>query len=137
VPWDLSSNQLYENAWQEIVDSLIKQVYYRLLGAVPVLTDFDTTYAACQYLSAKERGGIVSIVVPGRLAQWDGLEIAPGLEGTPTMGMWIIGIFSRTQQKRTLLLRKGWWTLYLPNYVGAATLIQTIKAPTILGGKKP
>ena len=125
------SQQAFQNAWEEIINNLVYQVYYRLLGMVEVLADFDTTVSACQYLAEHVRGGEISTVRTGRVAQWDGLQIAPGLPETPTMSIWIVGLFDRTNQKRSLLLRKGWWTLYLPNYVGAATRIQTFRAPAL------
>jgi hypothetical protein len=121
----------YTDAWQYIVDRALWQVYYRLLGAVPVLTDFNTVVEACEWLAANVRGGTVSLLraAPHRIAQWDGLTISPDLPDSTTFSIWIIGLFENAPQKRTLLLRKGFWTLYLPNYVGVASIMQSLRAP--------
>ena len=121
----------YTDAWQYIVDRALWQVYYRLLGVVPVLAGFDTVVKACEWLAANERGGTVSLVkaAPNRIAQWDDIAIAPDLPDSQTFSIWIIGLFENAPQKRSLLLRKGFWTLYLPNYVGVASVAQSIRAP--------
>lgn len=123
----------YSDPWQELVDQLVFQVYYRLLGMAPVLTGYQTTLGAVEWVASNIRGGTVSEVVKGRLAQWDGLDVTPGVQGSPTMSLWVAGILERAGQKaaqhRTLLVRKGWWTLYLPNRLGLATKVQTFRAP--------
>ena len=133
-----SSNQQFTDPWQELIDQLVFQVYYRLLGMAPVLTDYQTTLGAVEWVASNIRGGTVSEVVKGRVAQWDGLEVTPGISGSPTMSLWVSGLYegkvaplggSKAAQKRTLLVRKGWWTLYLPNRLGIASRVQTFRAP--------
>jgi hypothetical protein len=118
----------YSNAWEEIVNRLLYQVYYRLLGMAPVLNSYRTTLAAAEWLAANIRGGKVSQVIVGRVAQWDDIAVTPGVPGSPTMSIWIIGLDERAQQSRTLLLRKGFWTLYLPNIFNVGTTVQTFRA---------
>ena len=133
---EVVSDVQYTDEWQEIVDWLLYQAYYRLLGVVEVLTDFDTLVNAAQWLAEHERGGDVSIVIPGRLAQWDGLRVAPPFD-EPKMSVWLIGFrlydsLPEKVQHRSLILRKGWWTLYvipLPDVLGVATAVQTFRLP--------
>ena len=51
----------YTAAWQEIVDRLIYQAYYRLLGVVEVLTDFDTLVDKFMYV-IRLLGPVVGVV---------------------------------------------------------------------------
>ncbi|MEM0011098.1 MAG: hypothetical protein QXT84_05345 [Candidatus Bathyarchaeia archaeon] len=115
----------YSNPYQEIINRLVYQVYYRLLGMAPVLTDYGTTVSSAEWVAANIRGGTVSEVVRGRIAQWDGLAIAPDAPSSPLMSLWIIGLAERTTQKRSLLVRKGFWTLYLPDTFKLPTTLQT------------
>jgi hypothetical protein len=102
-----------ENAYQDIIDRAVFQVYYRQLGTVALHFGVNTSFPACQYLADRSRGGKVSWVVPGAFGQWDGLQVTPGYSDSPLMSLWFFG--SAYLQKNTVFVRKGFWTLYLPD----------------------
>ncbi|MCJ7816750.1 MAG: hypothetical protein MUP55_02730 [Candidatus Aenigmarchaeota archaeon] len=96
-----------EPEFAPIVDSLILQVYYRTLGTVSIHTGISNIYKACEYLAATKRKGTLYWVVEHRIANWENLEVSPGI----TMTIRIFG--SELRGKNTVLLRKGFFTSYI------------------------
>lgn len=103
--------------WIQPADDLVRQAYYRILGAISFHAPIEESILACQYLAETKRGGVISYW--GRTAfpftrapvgklftvySWDRLEAYPDL----FMNMWIYG-----SSKNTAYLRKQWWRLYI------------------------
>jgi len=109
-----------QNAEEDILNQVVFQAYYRQLGMVSLHFGVDALYSAAEYLANGSRGGTLSWVLPGRLAQWDEVIVAPGFSDSPTISLWLVGSLYR--QRNTVLVRKGWWTLYLPSVVERAVV---------------
>jgi len=105
----------YQSAEEEILDKVLFQVYYRQLGMVALHFGTEKIYQAAVNLSNGPRRGKVSWVNEGRIFQWDDILVSPGLPDTPKISAWFVG--SAIRQKNTACIRKGWWTLYLPESV--------------------
>jgi hypothetical protein len=101
----------YENADQAVLDNVCFQVWYRQLGTVSIHFGIARTVTAAQWLAANGRGGSISWTIPGRLALWSGVIVAPGVPGSPTTDIWIGG--GAILQRNTVLVKKGWWELNL------------------------
>jgi putative lipase involved disintegration of autophagic bodies len=97
----------YQDANQEIVDSVIWQVYYRTVGAVGIHIGVKDSYPAAQWLAANGRGGTVSWLVPGRLFVWLGINVTPGEPNSPQMGALFAG--SGLANLDTGIIRVGFW----------------------------
>ena len=115
----------YQTPAEAVVDNVLFQVFYRQLGVVSVNFGTGDVYQAAQYLAAHGRGGSVSWVETGRLAQWDGLYVTPGVSGSPAIDVWMFG--SKGLQHNTVLLRKGFWSFDLFPRVTAARLALTTR----------
>jgi len=102
-----------QDALEDILSRVTFQVYYRQLGAVSVHFGSQAVYEAARYLSTTRMGGSVDWVVEGWVGEWDDLTVVPNFPDTsPRISLWLFGSFPR--QRNTVLVRKGWWTLYLP-----------------------
>lgn len=110
----------YPNPAAGVLDGVLFQVYYRQMGIVAVNFGNDEVLAAAQWLSQNGRGGTVSRVGKGRLLQWNGVVVAPGVAGSPLMDIWLVG--GKYAQRNTVLVRKGFWSFYLFPTVTAARL---------------
>ncbi len=121
----LSAQIPVTNPEQEVLNQVVFQTYYRQLGIVSIHFGVADVYAAAQALSATPRGGTVTWVVQDRVFQWDGVRITPQFDTSPVMSMWLFG--GKNREKNTVLTRKGFWTLYFPNVLGVAGLIQTFR----------
>lgn len=95
------------NDWVPVVDSILFQVFYRTLGTASLHGSILDIYKACEYISATKRKGTLYWVVEHRIANWENLEVSPGI----TMTIRIFG--SEIHHKNTVLLRKGFFTSYL------------------------
>jgi hypothetical protein len=107
-----------QTAQESILNSALFQVYYRQLGIVSLNFGINDIFTAATYLAANGRGGTVSWVALNRVAQWQGVIVAPGYSDSPTIDLWLVG--GQTFNKNTVLIRKGFWYLYLPNIISAA-----------------
>ena len=101
----------YEDPVSAVVDQVLLQVYYRQLSTVAVHFGISRTFAAARWLAAHGRGGSVEWKVPGRLFLWSGLQVAVGVPGSPTVDVW--GFGAALTNFNTVLIRRGFWTLYL------------------------
>lgn len=108
----------YENADQQVTDSVLWQVYYRTVGAVGIHIGVKNAYAAAQWLAANGRGGSVSWVIPGRLFVWLGISVAPGEAGSPVMGALFAG--SALANLDTGIIRVAFWAPILWQRVAGA-----------------
>lgn len=105
--------------WIPVIEKLLWQCYYRVLSFISFPAPIDESYEAVQYLSELERpllhdyGGEVHWVSEPRVFRWDDLELTPEIK----MGVWFMG--SALRRKNSVMIRRGWWTLYLrePIYV--------------------
>jgi hypothetical protein len=125
----MSASITYQNAEQEILSEALFQVYYRQMGTVALHFGVSTIYEAAQYLATTPRGGTLSWLLNGRLAQWNDVIVAPGYSDSPTISLWLGGSASR--QKNTVLVRKGWWTFYLPSVVERTVTAVTALRPSV------
>jgi|GEM_PF-1508293 hypothetical protein len=101
----------YQNADQAVVDTQADQIFYRQLGTVSVHVGINRVIAAAKWLAANGRGGTITWKVPGRVAFWEGVYVAPGLQGSPVMNIWLVG--GALLQRNTVIIRQGWWTFAL------------------------
>jgi len=93
--------------WVPVVDSLVKQCYYRVLSFISWHGPIDDAYKAAKKISREKRGGHVYWVVKGRVFRWDNLEVYPGIY----MSVWCFG--GKLRKKNTVMARVGWWKLYI------------------------
>jgi len=115
----------YPDAVTGVVDGVLFQVFYRQMGIVAVNFGTGDVYAAAEWLSQNGRGGTVSWLSAGRVVQWNGMAVAPGIDGSPTMDIWLVG--GAVTQRNTVLIRKGFWSFYLFPRVTAARLVITTR----------
>lgn len=94
------------STWVPVIDRLLWQCYYRILSFISYHAPIDESYEAVNVL-ARERGGDVHWVIPGRVFRWDGLTLSPGI----TMSVWFFG--SAIRRKNTVMARVGWWSLWI------------------------
>jgi hypothetical protein len=96
--------KLSENIWTPVIKKLLWQAYYRILGLISFHGPIEESFEATKAMSEREYGGDVYWVLEGRVFRWDDVEISPGI----TMKIWFIGT-----RGNTVMLRRGWWSLYL------------------------
>lgn len=92
--------------WGPVIEKLLWQCYYRILGFISFPAPVDESFLAAQKLS-EELGGKVYWVLEGRVFRWDDVEFSPGLK----MSLWFVG--SEIRRRNTVMARRGWWTLYI------------------------
>lgn len=91
-----------------VIDHLLWQAYYRVLGFISFPAPVDESFQAVQNLSEQLGGKVYWVpTLEGRVFRWDDVEFSPGLK----MGLWFVG--SKIRGKNTVMCRRGWWTLYL------------------------
>ena len=108
--------------WVPVADDLVRQTYYRILGAVSFHGPISETIEAIKYLMETKRGGTLEIVKSGGLFQiwsWDGVEAYPRVK----MDLWVIG---SKYSNNTAYLRKRWWKLYLIEAMAKTLFKQSI-----------
>lgn len=95
--------------WVPAADDLVRQAYYRILGAISFHGPISETIEAIKYLVETKRGGTLELVKSQGSIQiwsWDGVEAYPGVK----IDLWVIG---SKHSNNTSYLRKRWWKLYL------------------------
>lgn len=119
--------------WTGPADDLIRQAYYRILGAISFHAPISESIKAIQYIAQTKRGGDLTYwgktrdpfqPRPGGIIfdvwSWDGLEAYPGI----TMNIWVYG---SEYSNNTAFLRKQWWRLYI--FEAVAKSMGILKVP--------
>lgn len=91
-----------------ILSSALFQVFYRQLGMISLHIGVKAMVESARRLQP-ERGGEIDEILPERVYQWRGVEVFPGTG--MRMNVWLVG--SAMRQKNCLLMRVGWWTLWV------------------------
>jgi len=105
--------------WIRPADDLVRQAYYRILGAISFHAPIDESIKAIEWLAKYKRGGTLTYwgrtifpFEPIRLGKffrvwsWDNLEVYPKIR----MSLWVYG---SDYSPNTAYLRKQWWRLYI------------------------
>ena len=105
--------------WVAPADDLIRQCYYRIVGAISFHAPIEESIKAVEYLAETKRGGTItywgrtfSPLKPIKLGKlfrvwsWDDLDAYPDVK----MSIWIYG---SDYSSNTAFLRKKWYRLYL------------------------
>jgi hypothetical protein len=100
----------YPDAAAAVIDQVLLQVFYRQLSTVAVHFGINASHDAAVWLSQNGRGGSVDWKIPGRVFLWTDLIVAPGVPGSPTVDVWVLG---GGLNYNSVFLRRGFWTLYL------------------------
>lgn len=101
----------YPDPTAAVIDQILLQTWYRQLGMVAVHYGIAKAHAAAEWLAANGRGGSVRWLVPGRVALWSGIQVTPGVAGSPLMNVYLLG--AALTQWNTVVVRQGFWELYI------------------------
>lgn len=101
-----------EEDWEKllpVITRLLWQTYYRIFGMISFHATVWDSYNAAKWLSDNpyllhSHNGQVSWVIENRVFIWEDVEVSPGI----IMTVWFFG-----GPRNTVMVRRGWWTLYL------------------------